>query len=324
MADEPMEIMLGLCTKCAKPFTADDPKGDYMGVAMHESCIKEINNIETFGSTAGIGEAPPKTKPLQLPARAAPSKRGRPRGTQGQPDLPIEGEDDHWRSLTDQQLLNIEVYSTLLNQADIAINPKEVFEHWNTDPDQEYRSGKRPNMRAIESYMASKQYAGNMEQRGVTNHSSLTVEQTLVLQTITDVRDTRPISKKLSAHKVSRAKYNQWLRNPEFAKLVRKLSDTALKDSIHHGKVALAQKAESGDLNAIKYLYELTGTYNPNDSNKVADNLQQLIQIILEVVASQVNDPEILNNIQTQIAMRSNALRGGGSITRAMDLGEIE
>lgn len=322
----PEEVNEGLCTKCVKPYTEDNPKQEYMGVSMHLKCVEKLKSAQKFTDPeteqiTAITKDPEKIKPVKLPGAGSP---GRPRGSTASAKGGLDDDPNAWTKLTDQQLLNIEVYSTLLNGAGITINPSEVFKHWNTDPDHLYKSGARPDERLIASYMATKQYKGNMEQRGVTDHSSLTVQQILVLQTVTDVRDTRPVSKKLAQHHVPRAKYNQWLRNPEFAKQIKKLGDNAIQDAIQHGKVALAQKVEGGDLNAIKYLYEMTGTYNPNDSNKVADNLGQLIQIILEVVQSEVGDPELLSRIQNGIALQSNRLRGGNSTTRSINTFEIE
>jgi hypothetical protein len=65
-------------------------------------------------------------------------------------------------------------------------------------------------------------------------------------------------------------------------------------------KVALAANAEKGDLNSIKYAFEVTGEYNPARENAI--EVQAVLAQVIEVLAKHVHDPETLGKIGFELS----------------------
>lgn len=292
-----------MCLRCGKDMEEGDVLGKHLDITMHQKCIDDIKASTTPVDTEPVQKEP--VRPLKTPS-PAPTVAD-PRASDG-----LQVDSVSWRTLSDQQMTNIEIYSTYLYEAEWAINPQNIFDNWNQDPQHMSKSGPRPKLELIASYMGSKQYKGNMEKWGISDFNTLTNEQLIAIKLITDTADKRTLKTKLRSIGVDTKKYQQWTKNPAFAAHIKKLTDHSLQFAVEMGKIALSRKVEEGDLASIKYLNELTGFFNPNDTAKTAENLQTLMQIVLEEVQNAISDPQKLNEIQTRIAMRSNALRAGG------------
>lgn len=300
-----------MCLRCGKDMEEGQELGKYLGTTMHSWCIDDIKASTT--SVDNKPDIPPRKepkRPLKTPRPAPTAEAPEPRGT-------VKVDSISWRTLSDQQMTNIEIYSTYLYEAEWAINPQNIYDNWNQDPQHMNKSGPRPKLELIASYMGSKQYKGNMEKWGITDFNSLTTDQLVAIKLITDTADKRTLRTKLKSIGVDTKTYQQWTRNPAFASHIKRLTDHSLQFAVEMGKIALSQKVEEGDLASIKYLNELTGFFNPNDTAKTAENLQSLMQIVLEEVQNVVADPNTLSEIQTRIAMRSNALRAGAVPTNS-------
>jgi hypothetical protein len=78
-------------------------------------------------------------------------------------------------------------------------------------------------------------------------HATLTPEQLLVANTMLDLIDTRNDRKKLNDLGVSSAKYNAWLRQPEFRAYLQGRAESLLGASQHEALLALVDRVRSGD-----------------------------------------------------------------------------
>jgi hypothetical protein len=69
-----------------------------------------------------------------------------------------------------------------------------------------------------------------------------------------------------------------------------KLVGDSLKQAIPAAEIQLANRMTAGDLNAIKYGFEVLGRHDP--ANKKQIDAQKMIGLILEVIDRRVIDPD--------------------------------
>jgi hypothetical protein len=128
-------------------------------------------------------------------------------------------------------------------------------------------------------------------------HATLTPEQLLVANTMLDLIDTRNDRKKLNDLGVSSAKYNAWLRQPEFRAYLQGRAESLLGASQHEALLALVDRVRSGDSKAIELYWEYTGKFIRNNSsgNSIqgisSETVTGLVQSIIEIIVEEVEDP---------------------------------
>ena len=152
---------------------------------------------------------------------------------------------------------------------------------------------------------------------GITKRDYLTPEQLAVANSIMNLADKRSITKKLQDFGVSPAKYANWKKNPVFNGYLREQTEAQLGNSVADVHLALIDAATSGDMQAIKLFYEITGRHTQNSQQNV--NVQVMLTTVLEAVAEYVPNPEILQKIAAKIQESSGGMLGGNVVR-----GEIE
>lgn len=150
------------------------------------------------------------------------------------------------------------------------------------------------------------QFQLGLEQRGIVPYAllnsngkipeGLTSEQLVAANTMLDLIDNRSQKKKLQDLEITSQTWNAWLRNPRFNAYLRARSEALLKDSIHDSHLALVDRVKSGDINAIKYMNEITGRFVPAQTKGV--DLHEVLFKVLEIIQQCVTDP----NVQALIA----------------------
>jgi hypothetical protein len=118
----------------------------------------------------------------------------------------------------------------------------------------------------------------------------------LAVNLILTTADKRSLSAKLKTIGVSPQKWEAYLRNGSH----RDYFETRLKrtfgDADFYAKLNLSRSIESGDLNAIKFYYEVTGKYSPQSESN--DFLKVILQL-MEILAKHLN-PEILDVVSRE------------------------
>jgi len=127
----------------------------------------------------------------------------------------------------------------------------------------------------------------------------LTPEQLAVANSILNLADKRSITKKLQDFGVSPAKYGNWRKNESFNNYLRQRSEELLNNSIADVHLALVDAAQSGDMQAIKLFYDITGRHTQNSKQEV--NVQMMLVGVIEAVQKYVTDPAILQAIANDI-----------------------
>lgn len=116
-------------------------------------------------------------------------------------------------------------------------------------------------------------------------------------------RDT--LAQRLKKAGITQAEYKAYMANPEFARLVKELSEKIIGDSQHLAHEALIKGLEKADLNAVRYYNELTGRYNP--AREQVLEVSAVLRQVIEIIQRNVKDPVALQ----QIAAEMQALASG-------------
>lgn len=201
---------------------------------------------------------------------------------------------------------------TILNDG-VQLNSSALWEMWPRNGMQAKVAGPVPDKDEIQFYITTPEFMGAMERRGISpNVETLTPEQMALLQLLTDTgRGT--LESKLNRAKVKQSVFRNWMRQPKFREAYSKLSGSVLKDAIPAARVALADKAANGDINAIKYMNELTGEYRPHQQEQNM-NGQEMVRVVLAAIQSHVKDPEVLMAIQRDIRFQAEAINSTAMI----------
>lgn len=197
------------------------------------------------------------------------------------------------------------------------LNKKNVVTKEITDPAERgkvFRAGIRPTLHQIQEFLLTDLYRESMGALGIEvdpNDLGLTAEQIGLVTILANVGDGKDLKRKLRDAGISWSKFEVWLKQPSFSAFYHKRMGDTVKDMIPFAQQQIAAKMASGDLGAIKFGYELTGFYNPNDKKQV--DAQALIQIILDVIEEEVTDSSKLKAIANKIQLRGTKAIGGSS-----------
>lgn len=214
--------------------------------------------------------------------------------------------------LTRQQELNIAKISYILDQTNRIYTPDAIFDYWPTTKKLAHRAGPRPTLLQIQRWMKGKKYESDLANLGMKkdqDSGSLTAEQIVALNFLTDTSSTKSFQARLKELSIPPVKYRAWMRQKEFNTAIRKIASTALTDAIPMAEIQLAARAEEGDLKTIKYLFEVTGRHDPARQQQV--DTQALIGVIIDTVQEVFgNDPDKLRQFASLVKTRSIGVKG--------------
>lgn len=152
----------------------------------------------------------------------------------------------------------------------------------------------------------SAEFCAALERRGIPNPKPpktiqgpvgvLTAQQLLVANTMLDFRDTRSNKNKLKDLECDTQTYQTWLKDPAFSNYIQTRAEQLLGESGHEVNLALIQRAGTGDTNAMRLYYGITGRYSERPDNSAIDVALVLIKV-LEVIQRHISDAETLEAI---------------------------
>lgn len=128
--------------------------------------------------------------------------------------------------------------------------------------------------------------------------NGLSIEQSMALMKITDWTDRRSIKVKLSEMGIPFARWQAWNKNPLFKEMYRRQSENNLDEAIPVATNALISKAESEDIQAIKFIFEVTGRYNP--AAQAVEDARTVVMAVLEAVIKHT-DPKTREAILSEV-----------------------
>jgi hypothetical protein len=133
--------------------------------------------------------------------------------------------------------------------------------------------------------------------------TGLTKGQLAVVAALNNSRDTRSDVKKIRDLGITPRMFSGWMHNKRFADYIRDSAENLLENATADAHTALLRKVRSGDSNAIKLFFEMTGRYNPAFENQV--NLQSFMSRVIEAIQKHVTNPIILQALAAELQMAS-------------------
>jgi len=113
--------------------------------------------------------------------------------------------------------------------------------------------------------------------------------------------DRRSQKKKMDDLQVSPAMFANWKKNPAFNDYMRERSEELLSGGVTGAHLALVETAATGDVSAIKLLYEITGRHT--SGSQQIENVKVMLTRVIEAVQRHVKDPAILQAIANEIQL---------------------
>ena len=138
--------------------------------------------------------------------------------------------------------------------------------------------------------------------RGIRHENNgLDARMVLGLQVLTDFTSKKSPLAKLKLVGIKPYEYTAWLNYKPFAEKLAKMSTKALGGSVSNAKITLANRAVDGDLNAIKFLFEVTGEHDP--ATKAQFDGMRLVRGMAELMMEYIKDPETMREIAGKVQL---------------------
>lgn len=150
----------------------------------------------------------------------------------------------------------------------------------------------------LERLRCSKFYGICLKERGIRmTEGNLTESQVAAISLITNFHDTRPVAVKLAGIGVTSEQYYGWQKDSKFQQELLNRAEDITENVFPEAQAALAKRVASGDVNALKFYYEITGRANSPE----LINVKMMMSKVIEAVQKHVKDPAILQAIAAEI-----------------------
>lgn len=128
---------------------------------------------------------------------------------------------------------------------------------------------------------------------------TLTGEQLMAANVMLNVHDKRSEREKLNFLGISSQKWHGWRRQPAFSNYLSSRAEAAFEADDFKAFQSLSKSVEDGDLNAVKFHFEMRGRYkNTLDVNV---NIEGIMTQMIEIVAKHVRDPNTIVAIANEL-----------------------
>lgn len=166
-----------------------------------------------------------------------------------------------------------------------------------------YDQDRSLSLSVLSELVATPKFRNALEARGIPTETpvGLTAEQAYALSVMTDQSLTLDPFARLKKLNISWAQWQGWLKQPIFAKIYGRTTEDLLKSSVPAALTALAQRAQAGNNDAIKYLLAITGYYDPSARGQNHE-YERVISAMMDAVEKNVEDPEALKKISQAVS----------------------
>lgn len=127
--------------------------------------------------------------------------------------------------------------------------------------------------------------------------------QLMAVNLVLNYHDKRTLREKLDFLSISSQQWHAWLRQPGFSQYLTKRSEEMFGASDFSAYAALQEAVEEGDMNAVKFHFEMRGKYK--NRVQVDLNVDGIVTQIVEIISTHVHDPDTLlaiaNDIQSKV-----------------------
>lgn len=161
--------------------------------------------------------------------------------------------------------------------------------------------------KAVHESMASQEMKDALSLRGVDwepkmGLSALQLNAILLLQDPTDPRSTRA---RLADIGVSMSTYRAWMRNRAFAEHMNSQAEANLGDAVQMAINRMISQAETGDMRAIEKVLEVSGRYNPQQTE--LQNARTILSIFFEELEKHA-DTDVIRSVLEGVQARTRAI----------------
>lgn len=171
------------------------------------------------------------------------------------------------------------------------------------EPQTVYEQDRSLSVPVLTELLGTPKFRTALEARGIPAETpvGITAEQAYALTVMTDQSMTLDPFQRLKKLGISWATWQGWLKQPMFAKIYGKTSEDLLKSSVPAALTALANRAQAGNNDAIKYLLAITGYYDPSAKGQTGE-YERVISAMIDAVEKHVEDPEALKKISAAVS----------------------
>lgn len=131
------------------------------------------------------------------------------------------------------------------------------------------------------------------------NTEVLTPTQITLANMLINIHDKSSVRQLLEPLGITTTQYNAWLRDPVFQKYLRNRIEKIFEASDFEAYKSLLKSVQDGDIAATKFFFELRGIYNPRV--QVDIDIKSVMVKIVDVIARNVNDPQIVDAISKEL-----------------------
>lgn len=166
-----------------------------------------------------------------------------------------------------------------------------------------YEQDRTLSISVLSELVTTPKFKNALEARGIPTETpvGLTAEQAYALTVMTDQSLSLDPFARLKKLGISWSQWQGWLKQPAFAKIYGRTSEDLLKASVPAALTALANRAQAGNNDAIKYLLAITGYYDPSARGQNAE-YERVISAMMDAVEKYVDDPEALKKISSAVS----------------------
>ena len=166
-----------------------------------------------------------------------------------------------------------------------------------------YDQDRSLSLSVLSELVVTPKFRNALEARGIPAETpvGLTAEQAYALTVMTDQSLTLDPFARLKKLGVSWSQWQGWLKQPIFAKIYGRTTEDLLKSSVPAALTALANRAQAGNNDAIKYLLAITGYYDPSARGQNHE-YERVISAMMDAVEKNVEDPEALKKISQAVS----------------------
>ena len=166
-----------------------------------------------------------------------------------------------------------------------------------------YEQDRSLSIPVLSGILATPKFRAALEARGIPAEIpvGITAEQAYALTVMTDQSMTLDPFQRLKKMGITWAQWQGWLKQPMFSKIYGRTSEDLLKSSVPAALTALANRAQAGNNDAIKYLLAITGYYDPSAKGNTGE-YERVISAMIDAVEKHVEDPEALKKISIAVS----------------------
>lgn len=131
--------------------------------------------------------------------------------------------------------------------------------------------------------------------------------QLAVIALLANHTDRRSLTSKLASLGVGLSEYRNWQKESKFRSLYNSVVKDMLEESYHEVQAGLINQAAKGDVNAVKFYYEITKKWDPNAKETL--DVKVVLAAVIEIITTHITDPAqlaaIANDIQNIKAVKT-------------------